>query len=209
MTTSQLSILVDAVADAKLSSCDATGIVDLVLSGPEVSGIPTSDTFAAVRKLIDSAVSEVLIVGYVIHQGRRIFERLAVRMDEVSELRVMLCLDIPRKRTDTSLPEEIVKRFAHDFREHQWPGKRMPNLFYDPRSLSESWDKRSSLHAKCMVIDRKVALVTSANFTEAAQQRNIEAGVLVKAPWIVERLVDYFEGLIADKQLIACSLGKQ
>jgi phosphatidylserine/phosphatidylglycerophosphate/cardiolipin synthase-like enzyme len=80
----------------------------------------------------------------------------------------------------------------------------MPELLYDPRSLSESWDKRSSLHAKCVVVDRNVALITSANFTEAAQQRNIEAGVIVKYPIFVERLVGYFEGPSVDTQKRPC-----
>jgi phosphatidylserine/phosphatidylglycerophosphate/cardiolipin synthase-like enzyme len=127
-------------------------------------------------------------------------------MDEKPELRVWLCLDVSRKQTDTSLPQEIVRRFANDFREKHWPGKRLPELYYDPRSLSDSKEKRSSLHAKCVVIDRRVALITSANFTEAAQQRNIEAGVMVRYPLFGERLVGYFEGLRASGQLIGCPL---
>jgi phosphatidylserine/phosphatidylglycerophosphate/cardiolipin synthase-like enzyme len=35
------------------------------------------------------------------------------------------------------------------------------------------------LHAKCIVVDGRHALVTSANSTEAASQRTIEAGVLL------------------------------
>lgn len=127
-------------------------------------------------------------------------------MDEKPELRAWLCLDIARKQTDTSLSQEIVRRFAKDFKENHWPAKRMPELFYDPRSLSESRNKRSSLHAKCVVIDRRVALITSANFTEAAQQRNIEAGVIVRYPLFVERLAGYFEGLRASGQLVCCPL---
>lgn len=47
-----------------------------------------------------------------------------------------------------------------------------------------------------VVIDRKVAFITSANFTGAAQSRNIEAGVLLRQPRIATRLHGYFEGLI-------------
>jgi phosphatidylserine/phosphatidylglycerophosphate/cardiolipin synthase-like enzyme len=206
MTSSQMALLVDAVADARASTPNLSEVVDLVLSGPEVPGIPTSDTLAIMRRLIDEAMSEVLLVGYAIYQGKRVFERLAARMDEKPELRVWLCLDISRKQTDTSLPEELVRRFVSDFREKHWPGTRLPELYYDPRSLADSRDKRSSLHAKCVVIDRRVALITSANFTEAAQQRNIEAGVIVRYPLFVERLVGYFEGLRASGQLIACPL---
>ena len=206
MTTSQMALLVEAVADARANIPNFSDLVDLVLSGPEVAGVPTSDTLAIMRRLIDEATSEVLLVGYAVHQGKRVFERLAVRMDEQPSLKVWVCLDISRKQTDTSLPQEIVRRFANDFCEKHWPGKRLPELYYDPRSLSDSRDKRSSLHAKCVVIDRRVALITSANFTEAAQQRNIEAGVIVKYLLFVERLVGYFEGLKETKQLVRCPL---
>ena len=81
-----------------------------------------------------------------------------------------------------------------------------PKLYYDPRSLSESRTGRSSLHAKCIIVDRRVTLITSANFTEAAQQRNIEAGVVVWHHLFVERLAGYFEGLIASGALVALQL---
>lgn len=203
MTTGQMALLVEALANARADTPNFSDLVDLVLSGPEVAGVPTSDTLAIMRRLIDEATSEVLLVGYAVRQGRRVFERLAARMEEKPELKVWLCLDVSRKQTDTSLPQEIVRRFANDFREKHWPGKRLPELFYDPRSLSDARDKRSSLHAKCVVIDRRVALITSANFTEAAQQRNIEAGVIVRYPLFVERLVGYFEGLRASGQLVS------
>jgi phosphatidylserine/phosphatidylglycerophosphate/cardiolipin synthase-like enzyme len=197
---------VDAVADAKADTPNLSDVVDLVLSGPEVAGIPTSDTLAIMRRLIDESTSEVLLVGYAVHQGKQVFGRLAARMDEKPELRVWLCLDVSRKQTDTSLSQEIVRRFAQDFRGKHWPGKRLPDLCYDPRSLSDSGGTRSSLHAKCVVIDRRIAFITSANFTEAAQQRNIEAGVIVRYPLLVERLVGYFEGLRASGQLVSCPL---
>ena len=72
----------------------------------------------------------------------------------------------------------LVAEYASMFRS-TWPGHRMPEVFYDPRSLASGPGKRMSLHAKCVVVDNRWAFVTSANFTEAAQQRNIEAGVLV------------------------------
>jgi phosphatidylserine/phosphatidylglycerophosphate/cardiolipin synthase-like enzyme len=206
MTSAHVAVLVDGIADARDGIPLPSSLFDLVLSGPDVRGIPTADTAAVIRTLVEQAISEVLLVGYAVFQGKRLFERLASRMEETEDLRVWLCLDIARKQGDTSASSEIVLRFARDFKNNHWPGKRLPELLYDPRSLSDSWDKRSSLHAKCVVVDRRVALITSANFTEAAQQRNIEAGVLVRYPLFVERLVGYFEGLRAAGQLACCPL---
>ena len=49
--------------------------------------------------------------------------------------------------------------------------------------------------AVCLIVDGTVAFVTSANFTEAAQERNIEAGVIIRDPTFVQRLSCYLEGL--------------
>ena len=54
---------------------------------------------------------------------------------------------------------------------------------------------RSSLHAKCVVADGRIALVTSANFTEAAQSSNIEAAVLITYEPFVRRISEYLEAL--------------
>ncbi|MGH9321370.1 MAG: phospholipase D-like domain-containing protein [Vicinamibacteria bacterium] len=59
-----------------------------------------------------------------------------------------------------------------------------------------------SLHAKCVVVDDRLSLVTSANFTEAAHWRNIEAGVLVDDPRFAVNLRSQFDRLIAEGLLL-------
>lgn len=93
------------------------------------------------------------------------------------------------------LSSEIVRRFAMAFAEKDWPWRPLPQVYYDPRSLDQDGPTQSSLHAKCLVIDRKAALITSANFTEAAHKRNIEAGVVVLYEPLVIRIASYFEVL--------------
>ena len=45
------------------------------------------------------------------------------------------------------------------------------------------------------MIDSERSLVSSANFTEAAQLRNIEVGVLIRSRGFAERLTHHFESL--------------
>jgi phospholipase D-like protein len=204
MTPTHIALLVEAIAKARENTPDPSSLFELVLSGPDVPGIPTADTAAETHKLIEESTFEVLLVSYAVHNGERLFERLAARVEALPSLRVVCCLDISRKYTDTSSSSEIVRRFAREFREKHWPWHPLPAVFYDPRSLSQDWDQRSSLHAKCVIVDRRVALVTSANLTEAARRRNIEAGVVVRYKPFVERLVGYFERLRSTGQLVAC-----
>jgi phosphatidylserine/phosphatidylglycerophosphate/cardiolipin synthase-like enzyme len=124
-----------------------------------------------------------------------VFKRLAERMEERPGLRVRLFLDVQRPPGDTSLAEELLRRFQHRFRTQEWPSEQLPELYYDPRSLDLDSVKLSSLHAKCVVVDRRVAFVTSANFTEAAQTRNIEVGALIRSEGFARCLVGHFEAL--------------
>jgi hypothetical protein len=206
MTLSHVAILLEALAGSGRDGADALPDLELVLSGPEVPGVPTADTGATVQTLIEGAQQEILLVGYAVHNGRQIFRRLAERLDAVSALRCRFCLDIPRKLSDTSLASEIVLRFARDFLTKHWPGSRLPEVFYDPRALADSPVERAALHAKCVLVDGKIALVTSANFTDAAHRKNIEVGVLVRERSFVERLVAYFDKSIAMGRFVPCNL---
>ena len=52
---------------------------------------------------------------------------------------------------------------------------------------------RSSLHAKCVVVDAEHVFVSSANFTEAGQERNIEVGLNIRSEWLAKRLIRHFK----------------
>jgi phosphatidylserine/phosphatidylglycerophosphate/cardiolipin synthase-like enzyme len=91
-----------------------------------------------------------------------------------------------------------VARFARRFVDQVWPGRRFPEVFFDPRSTDPDPSRRASLHAKCVVVDSERSLVSSANFTEAAQLRNVEVGVLIRSRAFAERLIQHFESLAAE-----------
>jgi phosphatidylserine/phosphatidylglycerophosphate/cardiolipin synthase-like enzyme len=148
-----------------------------------------------------SARESVLVAGYSVYQGHIVFKALAERMDELPTLDVRMFLDIRRPAHDHSSPSELVRRFAERFARQEWPGRRPPSLFYDPRSLEAEPAKRASLHAKCIVIDKDLALVSSANFTEAGQTKNVEVGVQLRSPSFARRLTEHFE-ILASKHVL-------
>ena len=109
-------------------------------------------------------------------------------------------LDVKREYRDTKTEdEEILKAFVDRFKNEQWLGKRFPEIYYGPRSLEKDPKKRSCLHAKCVVVDKMVSFVSPANFTEAAQHRNIEAGFLVRSEWLAQKLTIQFQKLAEAK----------
>jgi hypothetical protein len=194
-TDAQVATLLKSALAARQGAADDRGAHDLVLSGPDAPGVPTADTHAVVQGLFLQAEREIVLVGYAFHNGRLLFERLAERMHQKPGLRVLFHVDVPRKPVDTSLDEMIVLRFAEEFRRRHWPWQPLPEVYYDPRALRTDPSERASLHAKVIVVDRQQALITSANFTEAAQQRNIEAGILSKSAAFAEKVAAYFAAL--------------
>jgi phosphatidylserine/phosphatidylglycerophosphate/cardiolipin synthase-like enzyme len=72
----------------------------------------------------------------------------------------------------------------------------LPVVYYDPRSVADDEQVRSSLHAKCVVVDDREVFVSSANFTEAGQERNIEVGLRINSPPIACQLTEHFNRLL-------------
>jgi phosphatidylserine/phosphatidylglycerophosphate/cardiolipin synthase-like enzyme len=173
----------------------AEDLIDLVWTGPEAPGVVNRDTGVVVREMFQGARESVLVAGYAVYQGQMVFKELADRMDRHTDLRVQMFLDVRRPPHDQSSPSELVRRFAERFVGREWPGGRLPRVYYDPRSLEADPSGRASLHAKCVVVDGREAFVSSANFTEAAQTRNIEVGVHVRSPAFARRLAEHFETL--------------
>jgi len=193
LSTTHAALLIDTLRGAVTEA----GAPDweLVTSGPDAAAA-ARDTGVVVRELFRAAERRVLVVGYAVHQGRQVFAELARRMDGRPDLEVTLCLDISRAQGDTSIEAAVLRRFAERFFANEWPGHSRPTIHYDPRALSSAGAVRASLHAKCLVVDGEVAFLGSANFTEAAQQRNIECGLLVRNPAIATALEAHFSGLI-------------
>lgn len=173
---------------------------DLVWSGPPVPGVHARDTRRVYEELLGSASHSVWASTYAYFDGPKAFEVLARRMDAVAGLEVTLLLNIQRKRGDTTTPSDLVRRFADRFWGQDWPGTRRPTVFFDPRALAMDGPE-GVLHAKAVVADDEAVFVTSANLTEAALDRNIEMGLLVRDRALAASVLSHFRGLIEKKLL--------
>ena len=173
---------------------------DLVWSGPEVPGVHARDTRQVYEELLGSAERSVWASTYAFFDGPKAFQVLAHRMTERTALRVTLLLNIQRKRGDTTAADQLVRKFTDRFWATDWPGKSRPSVFYDPRALDLD-GPTGVLHAKAVVVDDEAVFVTSANLTEAALDRNIEIGLLVRDRAIAASVSSHFRALI-DRRLL-------
>ena len=168
---------------------------DLVWSGPEVPGLHARDTRRVYEELLGAAKRSIWASTYVYFDGPRAFAILAARMDAIPELLVTLLLNIQRRRGDTTAPDQLVRRFADRFWTSDWPGEARPRVYYDPRSLDLD-GPAGVLHAKAVVADGEAVFTTSANLTDAALDRNIELGVLIRDRALAASVTSHFRGLI-------------
>ena len=176
--------------------------VEVVWTGPERVGASTRDTKVVVAQLFARAQRSVLVSSYSLGSGALLFAPLVARMAEIPSLRVRMFFDITvgderalGPRTREAYEARLVQRFLAT----QWRGARIPEVFHDPRTLSNA---QISFHAKCVVIDDAIALVTSANTSAAAQGENIEAGVLIEDRLFALTLGRQFDDLVSAGQLV-------
>lgn len=179
-------------------------LVNIVLSGPDTETVVSKDTGNVVKGLFMNAKREVLIAGYAVHQGKKVFASLADQMERNQDLHVRFYLDIVREKNDKASDSELALRLANVFRQNEWPkGKRLPILhYYDPGRLNiENKKTKGCLHAKVVVVDGESVFVSSANFTEAAQERNIEVGLLLNSRTVAGQIQKYFEEMVHGEYL--------
>lgn len=172
----------------------------LVWTGPEAKGLHSRDTRQVYDELVANAQRSLLISTYAYFKGQVAFKSLAERMDSLPELQVTLLLNIDRGRHSTTESKALVRGFAERFWESDWPGQARPSIYYDPRSLKPGGPK-GVLHAKAVIADEESLFVTSANWTEAALDRNVEVGVLLRDRTLALTALAHFRALI-DQELL-------
>lgn len=172
----------------------------LVWTGPEASGLHSRNTRQVFEQLVRDARESILISSYTYFDGPEAFKVLARQMDERPSLQVTVLLNISRRRSSSTSSKDVVQAFADRLWNRDWPGEKRPAVYYDPRSLIPSGPK-GVLHAKAVISDGEKLFVTSANLTEAAMDRNIEIGILLRDRTIAQTAVAHFRALI-DQNLV-------
>lgn len=167
--------------------------VSLVWTGAEAKASRSLDTAVVVRELFQGARRSVLVAGFSFDHGEEILRPLHEAMRDRS-VTASLFLDLSAFVVP-GVPGDPAAAAVAGFMAKNWPfGEQRPAVFYDPRTADKG--ARVSLHAKCVVVDERRALVTSANFTARGQTKNVEVGVLVEDPEFARTLVGQWLGLV-------------
>jgi len=134
---------------------------------PEIPGV-ARPTVQVIREMLHSHAREVIVVGYELSDRdmMHLLEEVASRGTDL----IMIC-------------DRMRGSVAHLL--ESWPtGIKQPRIFQD-RARPEV-TPYASMHAKCILVDGKDLLITSANFTFHGLHGNIEIGVRLSGPPVVE-----------------------
>ncbi|MFI7199664.1 DISARM system phospholipase D-like protein DrmC [Streptomyces massasporeus] len=160
-----------ALALATARSLPRPEPAQVVVSGPLGASVPARLTSGVAVEVIRSATTSLLIASFAAYGARDVVREIgrAVRRG----VHVDLLLEESTQAADAfaALPHEV----------HVWHRAGAGGV----------------LHAKLIAADRHTAFLGSANLTDRALSDNIELGVLMRDPKLVNPLVDHFRWLLA------------
>ncbi len=162
------------------------GAADIVWTGPDVPGSVSRLTSSAVADLVDEARNEILLISYAMHTE----PGLAAALERAADRRVYIQLLFERSMDNPGFVPTAIPFPGLAAHRLCWPAQNRP--------------PGASMHAKALVIDRKTALVGSANITSTAMLRNIELGILLRDESAAGNIVESIEDLLAQGILRTC-----
>jgi len=218
-THKQVGQLVMTAYEGRKAEIDAERQFELIFSGPQIEGARGGSTLQEFDRVVSTSRHQLLVVTHSIYKAEEIFLSLAKRQD--AGVKLTICYNITRNsQKNKGKPAHVILDEARkEFIETWGSSSSIPQVYYFPLSLWRSEDpgvpadaigplsevgkfEFPVLHTKCIVADRRFALVTSANLSDSAQRRNLELGVLIKNPSYASKICNYFDGAIKTKILL-------
>ena len=155
----------------KIVAFEKKNEIQLVISG-NFQDANAEYTHETVYKMINRAKHSITIVGYWMYDIDDLIKKIS-DLQEVRNLKVRFILDSAQKWKRQIL--------------HVW------NKKYRPEILEVNTDHVKTLHAKLIIIDNSEILITSANLTMNAMEKNIEAGIWTSNTDIIKSCYDVLE----------------
>ena len=191
-----LAIAIRCAAAAVANTRSSLGDTDLVWNGPDAGLAAVRSLEQALRDLILGAQRELWIVSFA---AFRVPHLLAALRSAVARGVVIRFLLETTEDSEGALSIDARAAFPADLlarvQLYTWP------LENRPRNAA---GRPAKLHAKFALSDRNTALISSANLTADALERNMEAGTLINGGPLPTRLSEQIDRLVA-RGLIARS----
>lgn len=158
--------------------------VDIVWTGPTTAAVALRRTRSVLFELVRGAKARLLLVSYAAFRQDDLVEELRAAAARGVQIRLVLeSAASSRGRLDGDAADAF-RALAGVAEVLEWPAE-----------LRGDGKTAGVLHAKVVVADAQIALVSSANLTAAALDHNMELGLVVAGGDIPRRLDEHFAEL--------------
>lgn len=167
---------------------------EICWSGPTESLQGFRTTSAAYTELMSKAKQSVLILTFSIGEVASLRTSLEAALRRDVDVRIVLeDFDVFSQESR----REKIQNFGAEVVEHA-------QIFVWPVANRRNHEGRifGSMHVKCLVTDAEAMLITSANWSGAAMQDNMELGVVLRDRELPVRLISHFDRLITNGLLV-------
>lgn len=188
VTAAELSAMFRASSTTAALAAGASS-VELVWTGPGTGMVPVRHTAQVLTGLIAEARDRLFMVSFVAYHVGAVIDALRRAVDRGVLVSVLLERSKEHGGNVTVDSIAMLKQSLPHARLYEWD-----------KSSSDT-ALTASVHAKCAVADGAVAFVTSANLSEAAMERNMELGVLLRGGQVPRLLDQHLAALVTTKQL--------
>jgi len=172
------------------SLMNGSGAIELVWTGPRTGLIPTRRTEQVMLEVIESANTDIFLVTYVFYKASSVVDALNAAIDRGIKVSILMESSIDHGGV---IKGDGVKAMAEAV-----PGATV-YAWNSEAKKTEGDAISASVHVKCVVADKNLAFITSANLTSAALERNMELGLLIRGGAAPERLWSHLTALITAK----------
>lgn len=146
--------------------------LESVWTGPTIQGTSFRRSEQALLELIRKAENRLLLVSYAVYHHATLRGALVEAADKGVAIDVIV--ESPQE-SEGRMTADALKALGPEVTSRcsvlVWPADKRPR---------DSNGHAGVLHAKCVVVDRSMILISSANLTERAMTNNIELGVIVR-----------------------------
>jgi len=164
---------------------------EIVWTGPSTTALPVRRTDQVLYDLIGKAREDILLVTFAAGYVERLKQNLRDATSRGVNIRLVLEF---KEESQQQLSVDAFSAFEgleNVAQIYTWPFER--------RGVNRH-GKPGKLHAKCAVVDES-ALVSSANLTDDAFNRNMELGLLFRGGSVPKQLRKHFDTLISEEIL--------
>ncbi|MEO2107161.1 MAG: DISARM system phospholipase D-like protein DrmC, partial [Actinomycetota bacterium] len=169
------------------------GTTDLVWTGPSTKTVGARPTRAVVLEMIGKSHTSLTLSTYAGHDIADLVKAIdEARLSRGVHVRVIVETPEDSVTGEGPSPATALKHLPLAVPVYRWP-------------KNQRGAKGGAMHVKCLIRDAEEVLITSANLTSAALDRNMELGLAVQGGDAARRLEQHYGDLIETGVLVKIS----